>query len=323
MAAAQDNTMMPATTSEPTTPVVASRLLRLFRTAELRNTIFDSLSATETSLMCALLHIDLPDFERKKYINPLRELGHVGDAIRQLKSSAGVETTLVGVELKLLAARIHHPLENPSLIGGQHATNITIALHFANTNTGEQARAILAFYYSLLGGNCGGIRRTAYGHEVFGMIRQGVSRYIAVPTPISLKVGDVCIVLPDTIKESSSQYHSTSTVDPAQPFPRLLERQSAGQGEHPKKYTVQLASPLSDLRDVLSASCPNYLPSTGKKQRKRCACLELQTLDPGDNQHVKIDNVVKCTFYIADYLRSLYPSVDLNGGPLVRVGDCQ
>ncbi|KAK8129101.1 hypothetical protein PG984_010209 [Apiospora sp. TS-2023a] len=270
MAAAQDNTMMPSTSSEPTTPVVASRLLRLFRIAELRNNIFDSLSATETSLMCALLDIQLPDFERKKYINPLRELGHVGDAIRQLKDEAGIETTLVGAELEHMAAGMREPLLCEAFIGGLSTPHVVIALHFSGVHSDEHGRALMMFYRLILGVGEGAVRRRPnVGGSSFGEVY--ISTYFSLePVSTSVTVGDVCIVLPEN-----------------------------------------LASPFSDLRDVPSASCPSHLPSTGKKQRKRDACLELQTLKKYDNQHVVIDDNVRCTFYIADHLRSLYPSLDL------------
>lgn len=93
---------------------------RVFKTAELRNLILDHLPASDVAALHLATRLPMTREDAIKYMDPLRDLGFVHDAIIELER-AGVKVLVVGMGIYVLQNRIRNPLDtrptNPIFVG--------------------------------------------------------------------------------------------------------------------------------------------------------------------------------------------------------------
>ncbi|KAK8070462.1 hypothetical protein PG997_010665 [Apiospora hydei] len=83
---------------------------KVFKTAELRTMILDHLSASDVAALRQATRVPLNKEDARKFLNPLRDLGPLHDAIVEFEKS-GVRVILVGKGIKALQDSIRRPAD--------------------------------------------------------------------------------------------------------------------------------------------------------------------------------------------------------------------
>ncbi|EKG09152.1 hypothetical protein MPH_13853 [Macrophomina phaseolina MS6] len=88
------------------------------------NTVMDFLSAFDVAKFASVYSYEMTDIERRKYLNPLRDMGEIESLLRD-RIRDGDTVLLVGTEVNLLVSRLMYPLHYCKVVGNRHEITVT------------------------------------------------------------------------------------------------------------------------------------------------------------------------------------------------------
>ena len=124
---------------------MVAKLPDVLHITELMYTIFNLVGASDVAVLCHIFEITLSERDRRIYLDPIRDLGAVGQTLLRLRKD-GMVIGLMGVDIERLRMRIG----DPATYWGQplhyRSHTIVLAVLFAGSMSSRKIDAIRSLY---------------------------------------------------------------------------------------------------------------------------------------------------------------------------------